>query len=171
MKENKNNTLEGIIRVTGKGVGYFPIPEADEDLEIQPENLASALNRDKVKIELFNKELFGRKQAKVVEIIERHKTEFAGTLEKHGNDFFLVPDDKHMYRDIFVPAESIKSAIDNNKVQVKITEWADPTKSPKGEIMRVIGKAGEHNAEMLSIVYESGFEVDFPPEVEKEADV
>src|SRR3989339_86028 len=75
-----------------------------------------------------------------------------------------------MYRDIFVEGKVV-GAKEGDKVQVKIIEWSDPLKSPKGEIIRVIGKAGEHNAEMLGIVYESGFEVDFPPEVEKEAQI
>jgi len=167
--KEKTNEYEGVIRVTGKGVGYFPIPDVDEDLEIQPENLASALNRDRVKIKFLGKESFGRKQAKVVDIIERHKTSFVGTLEKSDEGFFLVPDDKRMYRDIFIPKEKILNAKEGEKVQAKITEWPDPSKSPKGEVVRVIGKAGEHNAEMLGIVYESGFEVDFPKEVENEA--
>ncbi|KKT96757.1 MAG: ribonuclease R [Parcubacteria group bacterium GW2011_GWA2_45_15] len=165
----KNNPLEGTIRVTGKGVGYFPLLDGDEDLEIQPENLNAALNRDRVKVESLQKEILGRKQARVTEIIERHKTEFVGTLEEDDENFFLVPDDKRMYRDIFVPFDSAQGASEGDKVQVKITEWPVPSKSPKGEVIRIIGRAGEHNAEMLGIVYESGFEVDFPTGVEKEA--
>src|SRR3989344_1130850 len=63
------------------------------------------------------------------------------------------------------------NAKEGDKIQAKITEGPDPSKSPKGEVVRVIGRAGEHNTEMLGIVYESGFEVDFPPEVEEEAHV
>src|SRR3989338_6510033 len=169
MKE-KNKTLEGIIRVTGKGVGYFTVIDGEADLEVQPENLNAALNRDRVKVASLGKEIFGRKQAKVLEIVERHKIEFVGTFEQDGENFFLVPDDKRMYRDIFVPLDYAWGAYGGDKVQVKITEWPDPSKSPKGEVVRVIGRAGEHNAEMLGIVFESGFEVDFPPEVEKEAE-
>ena len=169
MKEEKNNILEGIIRVTGKSVGYFSLPDQDQDLEIQPENLSAALNRDRVRVELLGKKVLGREQARVIEIIERHKTEFVGTLEQTPEGFFLVPDDKKMYRDIFVPLDSTNGASDGDKVQVKIIEWSDPSKSPKGEMLRIIGRAGEHNAEMLGIVYESGFEVDFPKEVENEA--
>src|SRR3989344_3915145 len=172
MKEE--NIFEGIIRVTGKGVGYFPIADQEEDLEIQPENIKTALNRDRVKIELLGQEIYGRKQAKVVDIVERHKTQFVGTLEHGPEGFFLVPDDKRMYRDIYIPFDSVRqcspqAAQAGDKVQVKIVEWSDPAKSPKGEIIRIIGKSGEHNAEMLGIVYESGFEVDFPKEVENEA--
>lgn len=165
MIENETNPYIGTIRVTGKGVGYFPMPNSDEDFEISPEDINTALNRDTVRVEdLKRVSPYGRKMAKVVEIIERKKNEFVGTLDKG----FVIPDDKRMYRDIF--ATDTHGAKDGDKVQVKITSWEDATKSPKGEVVRIIGKAGEHNTEMLGIVYESGFEIDFPPEVEKEAD-
>ena len=170
-KTEENKILEGAIRVTSKGVGYFPIQDESEDYEIQPDNLNAALNHDRVKIALLGRTIFERKQAKVIDIVERHKTEFVGTLEKDGNLFFLVPDDKRMYRDILLSRDKILNAKEGDKLQAKITEWPDPSKSPKGEVIRVIGRAGEHNAEMLGIVYESGFEVDFPPEVEKEAQI
>ncbi len=179
--ENKDPYV-GTIRVTGKGVGYFSLPaearaEAglppDKDFEVQPENMNAALNRDMVRIEDLKREVLGRKQAKVIEILERHKTEFVGTLEKDEQGFFLVPDDKRMYRDIFIPEDGLPAkalATAGDKVQVRLTSWPDPSKSPHGEIIRVIGRAGEHNTEMLGIVYESGFEVDFPPEVDREAE-
>jgi len=169
--EAKEGRLEGGIKVTGKGVGYFPNPDdKDSDFEIQPENLNTALSGDVVRIESTGQEVYGRKQAKVVEIIERKKTLFVGALEKSNGDFFLIPDDKKMYIDIFVPSKSVMGGTEGDKVQVKIIEWNDPKKSPRGEVMRIIGHKGEHNAEMLSIVIESGFEVDFPAEVEAEAE-
>lgn len=171
MSETNQNPFIGTIRVTGKGVGYFSTPDSDEDYEVQPENLATALNRDVVRIEDLKKTSFNRKQARVAEIVERRKMEFVGTIEQDGAGFFLIPDDKRMYRDIFInPKSQTTNYKSGDKVQVKITEWSDPTKSPRGEVLRVIGRAGEHNTEMLGIVYESGFEVDFPPEVDREAD-
>lgn len=162
--ENKNPYV-GMIRVTGKGVGYFPIPDSDEDFEIQPEQINTALNRDTVRIEDLKKlSPYKRKLAKVVEVIERHKTEFVGTFDNG----FVIPDDKRMYRDIAVADP--KGAKNGDKVQVRLAEWREASKSPQGELLRVIGRAGEHNTEMLGIVYESGFEIDFPPEVEREAD-
>src|SRR3989344_1551935 len=98
-------TLEGVVRVTGKGVGYFSVSDKEDDLEIQPENLNTALNRDRVKVEPLGKEILGRKQAKVTEIVERHKIDFVGTLEEDNGKFFLIPDDKRMYRDIIVTTD------------------------------------------------------------------
>src|SRR5581483_7530005 len=151
MEENKN-PFTGTIRVTSKGVGYFSLPDSEEDFEISPEDIGTALNRDTVKIEDLKKvSKYGRKLARVVEIIERHKNDFVGNLEKTPEGFFCVPDDKRMYRDIFVSKENVKDARDGDKVQVRITEWTDPTKSPQGEVIRLIGRAGEHNTEMLGI--------------------
>ncbi len=165
----EENIFEGTIKVTGKGVGYFAVPEREQDLEIQPERIKTALNLDRVKVKDLGFEEMGRKQGEVTEIIERHKTAFVGVLEGDGEKFFLVPDDKRMYRDIFIPEEKLNGAKPGDKAQAKITAWKDSAKSPTGEVVRVIGKAGEHNTEMLGIVYESGFEVEFPPEVEEEA--
>ncbi|MBX4200245.1 ribonuclease R [Candidatus Parcubacteria bacterium] len=167
------NPLEGVIRVTGKGIGYFPIPEMEEDFEVQPENLKTALNGDTVKVVPMGTERFSRKQAKVVEIVRRRKTAFVGTFEKADDtmgDGFVVPDDKRMYRDIFIPKGESQGAESGSKVQTELIKWEDPLKSPHGRVLRIIGRAGEHNAEMLGIVYESGFEVGFPPAVEKEAE-
>ena len=169
-EKEENKELVGQIRVTGKGVGYFTVSEDEGDLEVQPENLNGALNRDTVKLELTGSKISDREQAKVVEILERKKESFVGTIETSEGRTFLIPDDKRMYRDIFIPEDKTLNAKDGDKVQVKIVEWTDTSKTPKGEVVRIIGRAGEHNAEMEGIVYESGFEVGFPPEVEKEAE-
>ncbi len=166
----KENLLKGVVKVTGKGVGYFPNPkDENNDFEIQPDNMHTALTGDTVSVEVLAHEVYDRKQAKVIEILERKKMDFVGELEVHGDGFFLVPDDKHMYRDIAVSKDKSKGANAGDKVQVKITSWLDEKKGPEGEVIRLIGRKGEHNAEMLSIVYEKGFEIDFPADVETEA--
>jgi len=169
MIENKTNPLVGTVKVTGKGVGYFITPGEEADYEIQPDYLFSALNGDIVRIEFLPHEVYGRKQAKVLEVVERKKLNFVGTLEAVNGDFYLTPDDSRMYRDIFVPGSKSLGAKGGDKVQVLIESWPDPSKSPEGKVVRVIGKKGEHNAEMLSIVYEKGFDTDFPADVEAEA--
>ena len=113
------SNIEGTIRVTGKGVGYFSVEGQEQDFEVQPENLNTALNRDKVKLEILGKEVLGRKQARVVEIVERHKIEFVGTLEKDNGNFFFMPDDKRMYRDIFIASGKSINAKEGDKVQVR----------------------------------------------------
>ncbi len=166
--------LVGKIIATSRGVGYFRRPDNPEgDLEIAPEKMNFALHGDEVEIrDLGTKSAWGKPQGVVVRVIERRKEQFVGTLVSGLNNkfFFLKADDKRMYKDIFIHGSNAHGGKDKDKVLVKIISWDDPMKSPNGEVVRVIGRKGEHNAEMLSIVLESGFEPNFPKEVEKEAE-
>ncbi len=165
--------LEGTITVSAKGVGYFRTPDMknrNESIEIEHENLNTAMHGDKVKIEVLKpaRGVF-QAQGKVVEVTRRLKVGFAGVLEEDGGKYFLLPSDTRMYTDIVIPAEKLNDAKVGQKVFVKITSWADPAKAPEGEIIKVLGMPYENNAEMLGIVLEKGFEEDFPADVLKEA--
>jgi ribonuclease R len=166
----KEKEFTGTIKVTGKGMGYFSLPDLEVDYEVQPDELNGALNGDTVRIEVLGKKTFDREQARVLEVVTRKKTRFVGVLEEEDGNTFLNPDDKRMYKDIYISEENLEGAKVGEKVLVELTEWTDPQKSPRGKVLRIIGAAGEHNTEMVGIVYESGFEIDFPPEVEKEAE-
>lgn len=167
--------FEGTVRVTGKGVGYFSLDqvgkEGEQDIEIQPENINTALTGDKIRLEILGKELYNRKQGKVLEVLERKKTRFVGIFDKskEGDGAFVIPDDKRMYRDIYIRKENWAGAKEGDKVYVELIEWKNPAGNPDGKIIRVIGHAGEHETEMRGIVYESGFDIDFPADVEQEA--
>ena len=168
----KKQTFEGPISVNTKGVGYFnrdtESKNREGSIEIQPENLNRAFGGDKVKVELLGERLKNREQGKVVKIVERARDEFVGTVEEHEGKTFVTPDDKRIYVDIFLPlgSSSSKSAEENDKVLVKIKNWD----TLEGEVITVIGKRGENNAEMESIVLEKGFRIGFSPEVEREAE-
>lgn len=179
MNSNSETTYTGPIIVAGRGVGYFAIPPNEdgttaylEDIEIPTPLLKSALNGDEVEIKILPKQEGLRDQGEVIRIIKRAKMTFVGTLIQGvgGKDFyFLKPDDRRMYRDIFIHSSNAKGAKNGDKVQAEITGWKDPMKSPEGKVVRVLGKKGVHNVEMEAIILERGFEDAFPPEVEKDA--
>lgn len=167
----KDKTFEGPISINSKGVGFFdPIPKENgkkqdrtQSIEIQPENVNRALPGDTVLISLLGQKIKNREQGKVEKIIKRAREEFVGVVEIHGGKTFVVPDDKRMYVDIFLPESS--GANEGDKVLVKMADWS----TLSGEIVKVIGAKGENNTEMEAIVLERGFRVEFPPEVEREA--
>lgn len=162
----------GTIAVSSRGVGYFHIEDFPEDIEIQTPLLKTALNGDTVEITLHAEIPGQRRQGEVVKIVTRAKTQFVGTLEQtNGNDFFfLKPDDRRMYRDIFIHASKSLNGKKGEKVLAEIIGWKDPMKSPEGKVVRVLGRKGLHNVEMESIILEKGFDNEFPPEVEQEAE-
>ncbi len=163
----KSKTYEGVISVNSKGVGFFDIDplkkNKKESIEIQPENISRAFHGDTVIVSLLGKKLRNREQGKVEKIVKRNRNEFVGVIELHEGKIFVVPDDKRIYVDIFLPGD--ENVTEGEKVLVKISNWDNLS----GKIVKVIGKKGENNTEMESIVLERGFRVEFPNKVEDEA--
>lgn len=160
--------IEGIISINSLGSGYLRSEETEVDVKIDSSLLRTALHGDKVHVILLPRKESEKQHGEVVKIIERRKKRFVGTIEKKKeNSFaFLVPDDPKMYVDIFLPNCDVKS---KTKVLVKIVSWDDAKKNPEGKIIKIIGKKGDNDAELHSIVLEKGLEIDFKKSVEEEA--
>jgi ribonuclease R len=94
---------------------------------------------------------------------------YAGVLEDVGKGFALIPDDKRLYKDIFIPKDRVLGGKSGDKVYVEIVEWDEQVGYPVGKVLEVIGRHGEHNTEMRAIVLERGLAYDFPEEVITEA--
>ncbi|HHB52601.1 MAG TPA: ribonuclease R, partial [Saprospiraceae bacterium] len=110
-----------------------------------------------------------KQEGDVVEIIKRAKTTFVGTLQLHANHGFVIPDDKRMYADFFIPKKRINNAKDGDKVVVEMKDWPLNSKNPFGKIVDILGKPGEHNTEIHSILYDYGLPYKFPEQVEQDA--
>ncbi len=161
-------TFTGPISINTKGVGFFDIDPSsknrDESIEIQPQYINRAFHGDTVEIALTGEKIKNRRQGKVTKIVKRAKEEFVGVIGKSEGKTYVVPDDKRLYVDIFLPKET--SVNEGDKVLVKIADWD----ALQGEVIKVIGKKGENNTEMESIVLEKGFRIEFPPAVEEESE-
>ena len=171
--KRENKAISGILSVNARGTGYLrSIDKTKEDIEIQNNNLNTALNGDTVSVAILPSRKNERTTGKVLTIEKRAKKAFAGILGKEKDFYYLSPDDKKMYTDIVISKENVlaKKAEVGQKVLVKINQWNKADANPLGEIIQILGKAGEHNSEMESILYEKGFEIDFPKAVEAEAE-
>ncbi|MCG9879825.1 MAG: ribonuclease R, partial [Bacteroidia bacterium] len=160
----------GRVDITQQGSAYVTPEDGNEDIFIGANFKNTALNGDKVKVSLFAHEINGKPSGEITEVLERAKTQFVGTVQVHYNYAFLIPDDKKMHINIFIPKEKIGSAKQGDKAIAKITEWTVEEENPFGEIVEVLGRPGDHETEMNAIVIEYGFANRFPEEVEKEAD-
>ena len=176
-KKVETHYVEGSISITAKGTGYVKVEdsedpasakgygEATEDIEISQKFLNTALHGDRVKVFLHPEREGERQTGEVTEILMRNKMTFIGEIERKGNLVFLIADDRHMYTDIYISPEKSKNAKDGDKVFARIIEWTNPKKNPSGEVIKIIGRPGEHETEMEAIVLEKGFESTFTPEV------
>lgn len=161
---------EGIIDVVSTGAAYVMDENYEDDIYIAPANVKNALHGDRVKVFLYARRKNKRLEGEVVEILERARTEFAGTLQVSSKFAFLIPDSNKMHTDIFIPLKNLNGAKDGDKVIGKITEWTADARNPVGEVTRILGRPGENDAEMDAILVEYGFPLSFPAEVEREAE-
>ena len=160
----------GTLDVTSNGNGYFISDDYENDIFIPNINLGKGLHNDIVKAYVYKKRSGKKLEADVVEIVERAKTEFVGVLQKNKDFGFVIPDNNKMYADIFISQNKMNGAEDGDKVQAKITDWPQNSKNPFGKITTVLGKPGDHNTEMHSILLEYNLPYEFESEVEKEAE-
>ncbi|MDP3957868.1 MAG: ribonuclease R, partial [bacterium] len=162
--------LEGILAITGKGLGYVRVKDQEENVEIDPKFLNTGLHGDTVKVLVHPRREGKQLSGEITEVLSRAKAGFAGTIEEEKGLYFLVPSDTRMYTDILIPKENLGGAKPGQKVFAVIADWKDPQKAPIGNVTEVLGKPGEHNAEMKAIALEKGFRAEFPRAVEKEAE-
>lgn len=168
---NIKGTLTGTIDFNQSGNAYVSVEGLDDDIFIHSKNVKDALQGDKVLIVTYTYK--GKKlEGSVLEVLERTRTEFVGTLQvvTHKDFGFVVCDKKSINTDIFIPKGKFGGAEDGDKVIVKMTEWKPGDKNPEGEIIQVLGAPGEHETEIHSILAEYGLPYEFPEEVERDAD-
>ena len=160
----------GRVDMTADGSAFIvPEDEFEDDIYIAPRKLRQALHGDRVKVHAYEKRRGRRKEGEVVEILERARMEFTGTITISPRFAFFIADDRKMLHDIFVPLADLNGAQDGEKVVVAITEWPQDSKNPVGRVKHVLGKKGENNTEMNAILADFGFPLEFPKAVEQEA--
>jgi len=160
----------GRVDMTADGSAFIvPEDEFEDDIYIAPRKLRQALHGDRVKVHAYEKRRGKRKEGEVVEILERARTEFTGTINISPRFAFLIADDRKMLNDVFVPLADLNGAENGEKVVVTITEWPQDSKNPVGRVKHVLGKKGENDTEMNAILADFGFPLEFPHAVEQEA--
>ena len=158
----------GILDLSHKGSGYIICDDFEDDVFIASNNINRALNGDEVEFYAYNRLKRGRREGEITQILKRAKSDYVGVIQIQDNKnyAFVIPDSTKMYKDIFVPINKINKAEDGDKVLVSLDDWPEKSDSPNGRVIKVLGKPGEHNTEIHSILAEYGLPYEFPHEVE-----
>ena len=171
----ETNFIVGKLDHVSPRFGYvIPLESTpDGDIWVDARFINGAIDGDIVKAQVF--ESNGKfkkekhKEGKIIEIVERKKSEFVGTIEISPKFAFVIPDNKKIHFDIFIPGDSINHAKHKQKVIVEISEWPDDGQKPVGRIKEVLGDAGDNNTEMHAIMAEYGLPFTFPESIDKAA--
>lgn len=168
-KSKENKTYQtGTIDFTSQGTAYVIISPEVPDVFIGAKNTKDALHGDLVKINLFNRR--GRSpEGEVVEVIQRAKTKFVGTIQLTPKFAFVIPDYTKLHVDFFVRLEHTMGATNGQKVLIEFDKWDKGAGNPNAKVIEVLGNAGEHETEINAIMAQFGLPMTFSPEVEAEA--
>lgn len=168
----ESEELEGRVDHVNPRFAYVIVEGQEEDIYVKTEDLNFAVDGDKVKIQITRPAGNGfRSEGRVTSVVERSRTDFVGRIEISPKFAFVIPDSRNIHFDVFVYPEKIKNAKTNDKVIVRIERWHDSkNRSPLGEIVDVLGPAGENEAEIHSIMAEFGLPFKFPEHIEQEAE-
>jgi ribonuclease R/exosome complex exonuclease DIS3/RRP44 len=157
----------GTVDLTSRGNAYIIVEGLDDDVFIPSNKVNKAFHKDTVEVYIYPRRKGKKLEGEVTKIIERYKTAFVGIVDIQKTFAFVRISDFRMYTDFFVGKDNINNAEDGDKVIVEFNEWPDKTDSPFGTITQVLGKPGEHNTEIHSILAEYGLPYEFPVEVEQ----
>lgn len=161
------NTAEGSIDIIASGAGYVRLGQVGlDDVYIAQRDTGTALHGDTVRIKLQGGR-GSRSEGKVLEVLKRRRTEFVGTIHKHDGRTILVADDQRVQKPFFIPPTEVNGAKEGDKAIIELGEWKDARDPARGKVLRVLGKAGEHNVEMHAILAEFGLPLEFPESVLK----
>ena len=167
---DKGQILTGTFQRKSNGKNTFTPDEGGTPIFIAERNSAHAMNGDRVRVALCARRKRKAPEGEVIEVLERAKTTFVGTLKVTKNYAFLLTESSTLANDIFIPKEKLKGGKNGDKAVVRITEWPDEAKNPFGEVIDVLGKAGDNTTEMHAILAEYGLPYTYPATVEAAAE-
>ena len=159
----------GIFQRRSNGRNAFLPEDGGEPIRVAERNSHHAMDGDKVRVQLFARRRGAEPEAEVMEVLENKKRTFVGRLQIAKDYAFLVTEDKTLSNDIFIPREHLHGGRNNDKAVVRIIEWPEGAKNPLGEVIDILGKAGDNNTEMHAILAEFGLPYTYPEKVEEAA--
>lgn len=160
--------VTGIIGTNPKGYGELVCEELPEPVFIAESNMGHALDGDKVRVRLYARRKRSTPEGEVIEVLERAKTTFVGTVEISQFTAFLIPSRKTPF-DLYIPKDKLKGAANGQKAIARILDWPEHAHNPFAEIVEVLGDTGNNDTEMHAILAEFGLPYKYPEKVDQAA--
>ena len=166
-KENKKRNskyYQGYIDFSNKKDPIIICDKINHTIKLKSP-VINHLHNDLVEFEILSRKRKGFYLANIIGLINREKKEYVGIIQINKNFAFTIIDDRKIQTDIFIPSTNIGDAQDGDKVLVKILDWKKQDLSPIGKIEKVLGKPGDHETEIDSILTQNNVNITFPNEV------
>ena len=165
---SQGGIVTGKIEINPKGYGELTCEELGEPVFVSEANMNHAMDGDTVKVRLYARRKRSNPEGVVIEVLERAKTTFVGTVEISQFTAFLIPTRKSPF-DLFIPKDKLNGAKHGQKAIARILDWPERARNPFAEIIDVLGDSGNNNTEMHAILAEFGLPYKYPEQVDQAA--
>lgn len=159
----------GTFLANAKGFGFVEVEGREEDLYIPEDKVNGAFHMDRVQVMLLPGQRGKRQEAAVLRVLERGMKQLVGTYEESAHFGFVIPDNTRIGRDIFVPKENARGAVNGHKVVVELTSYGDETHKPEGRVVEILGHLNDPGVDILSIVRGYDLPMEFGEKVMNQA--
>ncbi len=159
----------GTFISNARGFGFVEVEGMEEDLYVPEDKTNGAFHLDRVQVMRLPGQRGRRQEAAVVRILERGTKQIVGTYEQSSYFGFVIPDNTRIGKDIFVPDEHSKGAVDGHKVVVELTSYGDETHKPEGRVVEILGHVNDPGVDIMSIVRGYELPVEFGEKVMNQA--
>lgn len=166
----KMNLIKGKISAHAKGFAFLlPEDTSLSDVFIPPNELNTAMNGDIVMVRLNSQSSGSRQEGTVIRILERAIQRVVGTYTETRNFGFVIPDDKKITSDIFIPKNGKNGAAEGHKVVVKLTSYPEGRMNAEGEVETILGHKNDPGIDILSVIHKHGLPGEFPADAMEQA--
>ncbi len=163
-------TAEGTFCRTNGGRNFVDTADG-VGISVYDEDTMHALPGDKVRVSLLAKKRGSNKiHGQITEIIKRNEKPWIGTLQVQHSVAFLISQSGTLPHDILIPIDKIKDGKNGQKALVRIVDWPKDSRNPIGEVIDVLGDAGDNTTEMHAILAEYNLPYKYPERVVKAAE-
>lgn len=168
---DKMGLVTGKFQGHQKGYGFVIPYDEGKDIFVPSSALNGAMNGDRVVVKIIKQANTEKKcEGEIIRVLERANSKVIGTFENSRNFGFVVPEEKRIYQDIFIPKNCKKEAETGDVVIAEITQWPDKRRNPEGKIVDILGKKGEKGIDILTIIKKNNLPEEFPQKVESYAE-
>jgi len=165
----KLNLMVGKLCVYRNGFGFVDPLNGGKGVFVPGRNMAGAMNGDIVAVQIVKETKDGKKEGKIVSVVDRAVKKIVGRVEKFKKHAFVVPEDKRIRYDVVLTSEDFDRVEDGDYVVAEIVSYPSDTRSPVGKVVENLGKEGP-KLDIELIIRKYDLPVEFPPEVLEEAE-
>ncbi len=166
VKTKRSQNITGTFDATtlARNKSFAFVKAEPEDIFISSEDTLNAYHKDTVEVEV-NYQRNGKKYGVITKIVKRANKNVIGTFQEYNGKYYIIPDNSRIHTNFAV--NDISTAVTGEKVVLEITNWGSREyyKIPAGNVIEVLGKTGNPDVEVLSVIRQYDLPLEFPQNV------